>query len=76
MVEVPETRETVFVRCLAPEVRTVVPLDEEGVGGEIWDEKYVPGERVPGIRMKRGEIWMVRWEAVRDAWRKGDIEVL
>ncbi|KAI5299054.1 GINS complex subunit, partial [Ascosphaera pollenicola] len=30
MVEVPETREAVFVRCLAPEVRAVVPLDEEG----------------------------------------------
>ncbi|KAI5282777.1 GINS complex subunit [Ascosphaera aggregata] len=76
MVEVPETREIVFARCLAPEVRLVVPLDEEGVGGEVWSEGYVPGERIEGMSMRRGEIWMVRWEGVRDAWRKGDIEVL
>ncbi|KAI5294768.1 GINS complex subunit [Ascosphaera acerosa] len=76
MVEVPETKEVVFVRCLAPQVRVVVPLEEDGVGGEVWTQGYTPGERIAGMTMRSGEIWLARWEGVREAWRKGDLEVL
>jgi GINS complex subunit 4 len=64
MVQGPDLKEVVFVRCLAEEVRIVILADdilpEEGLGKE----------------MRRGELWVTRWEGVKRAWEKGDVEVL
>ncbi|PGH19227.1 hypothetical protein AJ80_04092 [Polytolypa hystricis UAMH7299] len=66
MVQGPEVKEVVFVRCLGEEVRIVVPIDAPG---GVKEELY-------GRRMRRGEVWVVRWEGVKEAWRKGDVEIL
>ncbi|OJK02717.1 hypothetical protein ASPACDRAFT_9146, partial [Aspergillus aculeatus ATCC 16872] len=65
MVQGPELREVVFVRCLVEEVRVVVPPGD-GV------EEVVVG----GTAMRMGDVWAVRWEGVRDAWGRGEVEVL
>ncbi|KAL4867302.1 hypothetical protein BDV12DRAFT_209964 [Aspergillus spectabilis] len=63
MVQGPDKREVVFVRCLAEEVVVVAP----GEGGE--------GDVVGGT-MRMGDVWVVRWEGIRGAWERGDVEVL
>ncbi|PYI19971.1 hypothetical protein BO86DRAFT_358916 [Aspergillus japonicus CBS 114.51] len=65
MVQGPEVREVVFVRCLVEEVRVVVPPGD-GVEEEV----------VGGTAMRMGDVWAVRWEGVRDAWGRGEVEVL
>ncbi|KAL4973857.1 hypothetical protein BDW66DRAFT_141284 [Aspergillus desertorum] len=67
MVQGPDKREVVFVRCLAEEVLLVAPPGP----GEGDD-----GEEVLGGTMRMGDVWVVRWEAVREAWKRGDVEVL
>ncbi|KAI1908791.1 GINS complex subunit [Ophidiomyces ophidiicola] len=69
MVTKPETKEVVFVRCLAESVDMVIPAEPEQA------DRLTMGDRL-GERMGKGEVWMVRWEAVREAWRKGEVEVL
>lgn len=64
MIQGPETKEAVFVRCLVDEVRVIVP---PGDGVE---------EEVEGVTMRMGDVWVVRWEGVKKAWEKGEIEVL
>ena len=64
MVQGPDAKEVVFVRCLVDEVRVIVPA------GEGVDEE------VEGISMRMGDVWVVRWEGVRGAWSKGEVEVL
>lgn len=64
MVEGPDTKEIVFVRCLAEEVTIVIPPDD------------VLNEETYGTTMKMGEIWAVRWEGVKKAWERGEVEVL
>ncbi|GKZ34439.1 GINS complex subunit [Aspergillus brasiliensis] len=64
MVQGPEGKEIVFVRCLVEEVRVVVP---PGDGIEV---------EVEGTVMRMGEVWAVRWEGVRGAWGRGEVEVL
>ncbi|EZF94124.1 hypothetical protein H113_05063, partial [Trichophyton rubrum MR1459] len=68
MVVAPENKEVVFVRCLSDESRIVIPASE-GEDGIAGLERY-------GGSMVRGEVWVVRWEGVKDAWKRGDIEVL
>ncbi|KAL5334245.1 hypothetical protein BJX70DRAFT_405558 [Aspergillus crustosus] len=63
MVQGPDKREVVFVRCLAEEVVVLAPGD----AGE---------EDVVGGTMRMGDVWVVRWEGVRRAWERGDVEVL
>lgn len=60
MVEGPDIQEAVFVRCL----------------GERWESD--PGDNGEGIelRMRRGEVWVVRWENVQDGVRIGMLELL
>ncbi|OJD19007.1 hypothetical protein AJ78_01036 [Emergomyces pasteurianus Ep9510] len=68
MVQGPETKEVVFVRCLVDEVRIVIPAragDDIGGGGDIY-----------GRRMRWGEVWLARWEGVKEAWGRGEVEVL
>ncbi|CEN61993.1 hypothetical protein ASPCAL08636 [Aspergillus calidoustus] len=64
MLQGPDAKEVVFVRCLAEEVPIVAPpgdgVDEEVIGGS----------------MRMGDVWVVRWEGVRKAWERGDVEVL
>ncbi|PLB41173.1 putative GINS DNA replication complex subunit Sld5 [Aspergillus candidus] len=64
MVQAPETKEVVFVRCLVDGVRVVVPAAD---GGE--DDIYATAMHV-------GDVAVVRWEGVRDAWGRGEVEVL
>lgn len=78
MVDQPSVKEVVCVRCLAPEVSIVVPLGEmTGTEAGDWEPDYASSQDVRlGQLMKRGEIWLVRWEGVKTAWKKGDVEVL
>lgn len=62
MVQGPELREVVFVRCLGTRVPVVMPGD----GGE---EDF-------GVVMRMGDVWVVQWEGVRDAWKRGEVELL
>ena len=62
MVQGPESKEVVFVRCLGTEV-PVVLLAEDGV------------EEV-GVTMRMGDVWVVRWEGVRGAGGRGEVELL
>ncbi|PLN74977.1 hypothetical protein BDW42DRAFT_198018 [Aspergillus taichungensis] len=64
MVQAPETKEVVFVRCLVDGARVVVPAAD----GEE-DDIYATAMHV-------GDVAVVRWEGVRDAWGRGEVEVL
>lgn len=64
MIQGPDEKEIVFVRCLVNEVRAVVPA---GDGIE---------EEMEGITLRMGDVWVVRWEAVKRAWERGEVEVL
>lgn len=64
MVQGPDAKEVLFVRCLVDEVRVVVP---PGDGVE---------EEMVGTGMRMGDVWVVRWEGVRGAWERGEVEVL
>ncbi|KAI9926922.1 hypothetical protein ASPWEDRAFT_177062 [Aspergillus wentii DTO 134E9] len=64
MVQGPGMKEVVFVRCLVEEVRVVVPPGD-GVDEEMH-----------GTTMRMGDVWVVRWEGIRSAWERGDVEVL
>jgi GINS complex subunit 4 len=65
MIQGPDMREIVVVRCLVPEVAMVVPADE------ILDQ-----EREGEVIMRMGEVWVGRWEGVKKAWERGDVEIL
>ncbi|KAL3478089.1 hypothetical protein BJX99DRAFT_224997 [Aspergillus californicus] len=65
MIQGPDGKEVVFVRCLAEEVVVLAPGDGS-VGSEVLE----------GGRMRMGDVWVVRWEGIREAWGKGDVEVL
>jgi GINS complex subunit 4 len=62
MVEGPEGKGSVFVRCLGEPWGG--DSDEEGLGPES------------GLRMKRGEVWAVRWEDVKKGVLDGNLELL
>lgn len=62
MVQGPETKEVVFVRCLGAEVPVLV-VGEDGV-------------EEMGVLMRMGDIWVVRWEGVKTAWGRGEVELL
>ncbi|KAJ5972620.1 uncharacterized protein N7479_002538 [Penicillium vulpinum] len=63
MIQGPELREVVFVRCLGAEVPVVVGgADEDG------DET--------GVTMQMGDVWVVRWEGIKKAWGRGEVELL
>lgn len=62
MIQGPEVKEVVFVRCLGGEVPVVV-------GGE-------DGEEEVGVTMRMGDVWVVRWEGVKGAWERGEVELL
>ncbi|KAB8074735.1 hypothetical protein BDV29DRAFT_201213 [Aspergillus leporis] len=64
MVQGPDGREVVFVRCLGEAVRVVVP---PGDGVEVETE---------GVEMRMGDVWVARWEGVKGAWGRGEVEVL
>jgi GINS complex subunit 4 len=64
MVQGPEVREAVVVRCLVEEVRVVIPP-----GDGIEEEQF-------GTTMRMGDVWVVRWEGIKGAWERGEVEVL
>ncbi|KAK1146406.1 GINS complex subunit [Aspergillus melleus] len=64
MVQGPELKEVVFVRCLVEEVLVVVPP-----GDGIEEEQF-------GTAMHMGDVWAVRWEGIRGAWVRGEVELL
>lgn len=65
MIQGPDLREVVIVRCLVPEVAVVIPADE-----------ILEQEREGDVIMRMGEIWVGRWEGVKKAWEMGDVEIL
>ncbi|PCH00941.1 GINS complex [Penicillium occitanis (nom. inval.)] len=65
MIQGPDMREVVVVRCLVPEAAVVIPADE------ILDR-----ERQGDVIMRMGEVWVGRWEGVKGAWERGDVEIL
>jgi GINS complex subunit 4 len=64
MVQGPDTKEVVFVRCLVDQVTVVVPPDD------TLDEEE------KGTTMRMGQVWVARWEGVKKAWERGEVEVL
>lgn len=62
MIQGPEMKEAVFVRCLGVEVPVVVGAED--------DEEEI------GVTMRMGDVWVVRWEGVKRAWMKGEVELL
>jgi GINS complex subunit 4 len=62
MIQGPDLKEVVFVRCLGAEVPVAV-------GGE--EEEYETG-----VTMRMGDVWVVRWEGVKGAWGRGEVELL
>jgi GINS complex subunit 4 len=64
MVQGPDMKEVIFVRCLVDEVPVVIPPDEA-----LDEETY-------GTTMRLGEIWVARWEGVKKAWERGEVEIL
>lgn len=69
MVEGPDGRLGVFVRCLAER------WGSDGPGGEE-DEDDEEEEPTGTLRMRRGEVWVVRWEDVRKGVNDGYLELL
>ena len=65
MVEGPEGKGSVFVRCLGER------WDSDG--GEDEDEDP---DRGGGLRMRRGQVWVVRWEDVKKGVLEGSLELL
>lgn len=66
MIQGPDVKEVVFVRCLGAEVPVFVGADGDGV----VDEEEI------GVTMRMGDVWVVRWEGVRKAWERGEVELL
>lgn len=64
MVQGPDSKEVCFVRVLVDEVTVVVPADD------------TLNEDTFGTTMRIGEVWVARWEGVRRAWERGEVEVL
>ncbi|CAI7637624.1 unnamed protein product [Penicillium glandicola] len=60
MIQGPDLKEVVFVRCLGAEVPVVVEDD----GDET------------GVMMRMGDVWVVRWEGIKGAWGRGEVELL
>ena len=68
MVEGPEGKSAVFVRCLG----------ERWGGSEEDADEDGDGDGGPSglLRMRRGEVWVVRWEDVRKGVLDGNLELL
>lgn len=72
MVEGPDAKKAVFVRCLVRRWRGGISgvdvdeheHDEEGMGGEGH------------LSMRSGEVWVVRWEDVKKGVLAGQLELL
>ena len=73
MVEGPEGKGAVFVRCL---------VERWGSEGEEEEEEEEEGDGVldrgggGGLRMRRGQMWVVRWEDVKRGVLDGRLELL
>ena len=68
MVEGPDGKGCVFVRCLGEEWES-----EGGADDDDDDEGPGGGGR---LRMRRGEVWVVRWEDVKKGVLDGSLELL
>ncbi|KMU72697.1 DNA replication complex GINS protein SLD5 [Coccidioides immitis RMSCC 3703] len=71
MVTAPETKEVVFARCLAESADVIIPAEPD----QSDRMSFGMGDRL-GERMSKGEVWMVRWEGIKGAWMKGEVEIL
>ena len=70
MVEGPEGKASVFVRCLSE--RWGRNGEGEGEGEDDDDDEGGGG----GLRMRRGDVWVVRWEDVKKGVLGGSLELL
>ena len=79
MIEGVEGGRACFVRCLRGRVRVGDDggnvVEEKGGLGDEDEEDDGRGDR-DGTVMRRGEVWVVRWEGVRRAVERGVVEVL
>ena len=70
MVEAPDGSKAVVVRCLAEKTWS----NEQDVDdARASDDMDVPSVLV---RMRRGEIWLVRWRDIKKGLERGEIELL
>ncbi|KAL9113629.1 MAG: hypothetical protein Q9227_002367 [Pyrenula ochraceoflavens] len=84
MVEGPDTKGAVFVRCLVGRWDAEKGADggEEREDWEIEqdDDDYHEGRRGGGgggsLKMRIGEVWVVRWEDVKQGVEAGKLELL
>jgi GINS complex subunit 4 len=75
MVEGPDGGASVFVRCLGEEWESGM-----GAGAGTVDDDYWFGEADEeggvDLRMRKGEVWVVRWRDVRRGVLAGELELL
>ncbi|KAK5206216.1 hypothetical protein LTR96_009505 [Exophiala xenobiotica] len=82
MVEGPNSGQAVVVRCLgemwanAEDVERGVEERERGVQGDGDREGGAGAGASVELRMRRGEVWVVRWRDVRGGVERGDLELL
>lgn len=81
MVEGPDGKKAVFVRCLVGRWRGGISgggaLDEGEDDDEDEDARGGGGGRGEGhLNMRSGEVWVVRWEDVKTGVLAGKLEVL
>ena len=67
MLEGPEGKTAVIVRCLG---------ERWGNHGGYEEDDEEEDEGDGGLSMRRGEVWVVRWEDVSKAVRDGHLELL
>ena len=60
MVDKPDEDSAVFCRVL----RNAGTVDIQGV------------EKVVQVELRRGDVWVLRWRDIRDAVRKGEVELI
>jgi len=58
----------------ADERREAADEDMRGTAGTRRSGGQSGGERI--AKMRRGDVWLVRWSGVRDAVRRGECELL
>jgi GINS complex subunit 4 len=73
MAEGPDGQKAVFIRCLAARW-TNDPAYEDY--GDYEDDEDGRGGDFGALQMRRGQVWVVRWEDVKKGVEKGALEML
>lgn len=77
LIQGPDTKTPVFVRCVGDK-GWIVDLEGAGEGYEGFGD--TDGDdmalRDDEVRLEKGQVWVVRWEGVREGVNRGILEVL